>query len=167
MLAPFDLRSETLADRVAVDALIARAFGPGRYAKAAERLREGREPRGDLSVVAWDSGEIVGTVRLWTVRIGETPALLLGPIAVDASRRGRGLGQAMALEACVRAAAVGAGLIVLVGEERLFGPLGFVRVEPGRVTLPGPVDPRRVFVRELRAGAFDGVSGRLTPEPLP
>ena len=161
-----DLRSEDTADRAAADALIDRAFGPGRYAKSAERLREGRRPRLDLSVTAWDAGALVGTARLWTVRIGDTPALLLGPIAVEVSHRGRGLAQAMTAEACLRAMAVGAELVVLVGEERLFAPLGFFRPEPGRVLLPGPVDPKRIFVRELGPGAFDGVSGLVRPDPL-
>ena len=162
-----ELRAEAPEDAPAVDALIERAFGPGRYAKAAERLREGNAPRLDLSVTAWADGEVVGTARLWPVRIGEAPALLLGPVAVAPERRGAGLAQAMALEACLRGTAVGAGLIVLVGEERLFGPLGFFVPEAGRVVLPGPVDARRVFVRELRPGAFEGVSGLVRPDPLP
>ena len=161
------MRAEAPEDGAAVEALIDRAFGPGRYAKTAERLREGSAHRPDLSVTAWDGDVLVGTVRLSPVRIGETPALLLGPIAVDPSRRGAGIAQAMSLEACLRATAVGAELIVLVGEERLFGPLGFVRPEPGRVVMPGPVDPRRVFVRELRAGALEGVSGTVRPDALP
>ena len=161
------LRAEAPGDAAAVEALIERAFGPGRYAKAAERLREGNAPRADLSVTAWDGEALVGTVRLWPVRIGDAPALLLGPIAVEESRRGAGLAQAMTVEACLRALAVGADLIVLVGEERLFGPLGFARVEPGRIALPGPVDAQRVFVRELRPGALEGVAGTIRPDPLP
>ena len=161
------LLQESSEDGARVEALIDRAFGPGRYAKAAERLREGREPRRDLSVVAWDGEDLVGTVRLWPVRIGEAPALLLGPIAVESAWRGRGLAQAMTEEACLRAAAVGASLIVLVGEERLFAPLGFVRAEAGRVTLPGPVDAARVFLRALRPGGLAGVSGAVRPETLP
>lgn len=162
-----ELRVETAADAPAVERLIDRAFGPGRFAKAAERLREGREPRLDLSVTAWQGGALVGTARLWTVRLGPASALLLGPVAVEAAHRGRGLAREMTVEACVRGTAVGSGLLVLVGEERLFGPLGFINPEPGRVLLPGPVDPRRVFVRELRPGAFDRVSGPVRPEPLP
>ena len=161
-----ELRPETPADRAAVDALIERAFGPGRYAKAAERLREGNKPRLELSPTAWDGETLVGTVRLWPILIGEAPAMLLGPIAVEASHRGRRLGQALAADACLRATQAGGRLLLLVGEERLFGPLGFVRVEPGRVRMPGPVDPRRVFVRELRPGTFEDVSGEARLEPL-
>jgi predicted N-acetyltransferase YhbS len=102
----------------------------------------------------------VGAVRLWPIRVGEAAALLLGPIVVDAEHRGRGISAALTTEACRRAADAGERLVLLVGEAKLFEPLGFVRVEPGRVLLPGPVDPRRVFVRELQPGAFDGVQGR-------
>lgn len=160
MPADFDLRPESPADRATVDALVDRAFGPGRYAKAAERLREGNTPRLELSITAWSGEELVGAVRLWPIRVGEAAALLLGPIVVEAEHRGLGIGAALTAEACHCAAAAGERLILLVGEAKLFEPLGFARVEPGRVLLPGPVDPRRIFVRELQPGALDGVQGR-------
>ncbi|HXQ46244.1 MAG TPA: N-acetyltransferase, partial [Caulobacteraceae bacterium] len=61
-------------DAPAVAALIDRVFGPGRYAKAAERLREGNRPLLDICLVARVGGEVVGCVRIWPIRIGETPA---------------------------------------------------------------------------------------------
>lgn len=159
MTAPFHIRLETAADRTAVDALIERAFGPGRYAKAAERLREGNSARADLSLTGWMGGVLAGAVRLWPIRIGDAPALLLGPIVVAPEHRGHGLSAALTQDACRRATEAGDGLVLLVGEARLFEPLGFQQVEAGRVRLPGPVDPRRVFVRALRPDAFDGVGG--------
>jgi len=77
------------------DDLIDRAFGPGRYAKAAERLREGNRLRADLSVCAWDGPALVGAARQWPVRIGATRAVFLGPFAVEAAWRSRGLGAAL------------------------------------------------------------------------
>jgi predicted N-acetyltransferase YhbS len=50
-------------------------------------------------------------------------------------------------------------LVILVGDEPYYGQLGFRRVAPGRITLPGPVDPDRLLVKELVEGAFDGVRG--------
>src|SRR5476651_2202222 len=91
-------------DGPAVDALIARAFGPGRYAKAAERLREGNRALIDLSVTAWADGRPIGCARLWPVAIGGTPALLLGPFAVEDAHRRRGLGAALIRRACQAAA---------------------------------------------------------------
>jgi predicted N-acetyltransferase YhbS len=153
------LAAERPADAEAVDRLILRAFGPGRYAKAAERLREGRRPLIDLSFVAWEDGRIVGCVRQWPVRIGETPAILLGPFAVDPDYRSQGLGAALIAHACEAAARAGCGLVVLVGDAPYFGPMGF-SIAP-KVRMPGPVDPKRVLVRALRQGADVGLEGAV------
>ena len=147
---PPPLVSERPQDASAVDALILRAFGPGRYAKAAERLREGRQPLPHLSPVAWDRGRIVGSVRQWAVRVGGAPAIFLGPIVVDPSYRGLGLGAALVDEACAAAARAGHALIVLVGDMPFFGPLGFASAPD--VEMPGPVDRRRMLVRVLTPG---------------
>src|SRR4051812_2219950 len=86
---PPELSPERVIDASAVDGLIDQAFGPGRFVKAAERLREGNRPAPDLSLVAWSGGEAVGCVRMWPILIGSTPALLLGPFAVTDAWRSR------------------------------------------------------------------------------
>ena len=153
------LKAERPEDLHLVDALIDRAFGPGRFVKAAERLREGNTPRRDLSLVAWSGGEAVGCVRMWPIHIGKAPAVLLGPFAVDDAWRSRGLGGQLIAAACAAAEAAGAGVVLLVGDEPYFGKFGFEIVPAGRAVLPGPVDTRRVLWRALRAGALDGVHG--------
>ena len=154
---PPQLAAERPQDADAVERLVLRAFGPGRFAKAAERLREGRPPCLDLSVTAWEGCELVGVVRQWTVTVGGTPAIFLGPIAVDEDRRRHGLGAALIQRACAAAIAAGHELIVLVGDPPFFGPLGFVEA-PG-VVMPGPVDQRRVMCRALKLGADTGLKG--------
>ena len=148
---PPTLTAERPEDAAAVERLVLRAFGPGRFAKAAERLREGRAPALDLSVVAWDGRDLVGCVRLWSVKVGDTPAIFLGPIAVELEHRSNGLGAALIQRACAAATRAGHAVIVLVGDMPFFGPLGFA-LAPG-VTMPGPVDQRRVLARALRPGA--------------
>lgn len=150
-------------DATAVEALVMRAFGPGRFAKAAERLRERRAPLPDLSLVAWSGGEAVGCVRQWAVTIGDRPAILLGPFAVDEAWRSHGLGAALIERACEAAAEAGHALIVLVGDEPYFGPMGFSARPASKVRMPGPVDQRRVLVRALKAGAGDGLEGLVEP----
>ncbi len=147
------LSPESPADSALADALIARAFGPGRYAKTAERLREGRGGRLDLCVVARIDGRLVGCVRQWPVRVGEADALLLGPIAVEAAYRSHGVGAALVRRACAVAEAAGFAHIVLVGDLPFFGPLGF---SVAAVELPGPADPRRVLARSLDGGVLAG-----------
>jgi predicted N-acetyltransferase YhbS len=153
------LKAERPEDRPLVDALIDRAFGPGRFVKTAERLRERNTPRHDLSLVAWSEGEAVGCVRMWPIHVGQTPAALLGPFAVDDAWRSRGLGAQLIEEACRAAARAGLGVVLLVGDAPYFSRLGFEPAPPGRAVLPGPVDGRRVLWRALRPGALDGVEG--------
>lgn len=144
-------------DAPLVEALVLRAFGPGRFAKAAERLREGRAPLLELSFVAWDGGRLVGCARQWAARVGGTPAIFFGPIAVDPAYRSQGLGAALTERACDAAASAGHALIVLVGDMPFFGPLGFAPAP--KVTMPGPVDQRRVLARALQPGAADALEG--------
>ncbi|MBS0295566.1 MAG: N-acetyltransferase [Proteobacteria bacterium] len=135
---------ETPFDRAAVDAIVDAAFGPGRFAKTAERLREGAEPLADCTFVAREAGKVVGTVRLWPVVIGETRIAFLGPIAVQGGRRREGLGAQLVERACAAAEAAGLPGVLLVGDTPYFGRFGFVKAD---VRLPGPVDPRRVLLK--------------------
>jgi len=141
------LAQERPQDAMRVQALIERAFGPGRFAKAAERLREGNRPDLALSFVAWAGAQAVGCVRLWPILIGSEPAFLLGPFAVDDAWRSRGLGGALTERACQAVQAHGHSVVLLVGDEPFFRKYGFAAVPPGRVALPGPVDARRVLWR--------------------
>jgi len=155
---------ETKDDAEGIERLHERTFGPGRYAKTAYRLREQVPHRLDLSFTARIGTLLVGSVRLSPVRIGESKALLLGPLTVEPAFRERGVGQALIARALKDAAAKGERLVILVGDEPYYGKSGFRRVPRDRITLPGPVDPERVLVAELAPGAFDGVSGRVRGE---
>jgi predicted N-acetyltransferase YhbS len=156
--------AETKDDAPAVERLHARIFGPGRYAKSAYRLREQVTHRLDVSFTARIGTLLVGSVRLSPVRIGETKALLLGPLTVEPAFRERGVGQALIERALGEARAKGHRLVILVGDEPYYGKTGFKRIPPGRATMPGPVDPTRLLVAELHDGAFDDVSGPIRPE---
>lgn len=142
---------EQPADAAAVEALVDQAFGPGRFAKTAERLREGSTPIPGLCFVVREAGLVAGTVRLWPVEAAGVRLAFLGPIAVDAGRRSDGLGAALVERACAAAKAAGWAGVLLVGDEPYFGRFGFKRV---KVALPGPVDPRRVLLRDLAGGSL-------------
>jgi predicted N-acetyltransferase YhbS len=150
---------ERAQDARLVERLIDRAFGPGRFAKTAERLREGRRPDLGLSFVAWSYGRAIGCVRQWPILIGDVPAVLLGPIAVEEERRREGLGASLVVRACGTARDAGYRAVLLVGDEALFGPFGFSRAAASRVTLPGPVDQRRVLALPLGPGPTAELSG--------
>ncbi len=155
---------EAAEDAPAIERLHERTFGPGRYARSAYRIREGRGHLLELSFTARIGTLLVGSVRLTPICIDETPALLLGPLTVEPPFRGRGIGTAMIERALKDAKAKGHRLVVLVGDLPFYGKYGFKRIAKGQVKLPGPVDPARLLVAELAPGAFDGVSGMIRPD---
>ena len=135
---------EQPADAGAVEALLDHAFGPGRFVKSSERVREFAAFRPDMSFCAWDGGRLVGSVRMWQVRVGEAPAIFLGPLAVQADGRRFGVGGELVQMAS--AAAQTAGFpVLLVGDEPYFGRFGYSAAPCKGVTMPGPVDQRRVL----------------------
>lgn len=157
------LSVERPEDAAQADVLVARAFGPGRFVKAAERLREHNTPVDGLCFVAHADGRVVGVVRQWPVLIGgKTEAVFLGPIAVDDAWRHHGLGGALVQRASDAARAAGHRLILLVGDTPLFRRVGFDAEPARRVVMPGPVDQRRVQVKALVPGADAGLEGLVT-----
>src|ERR1700690_236272 len=156
--------TETANDAQAIERLHDRTFGPGRYVLSAYRLREHVDHLLDLSFTAWIGTLLVGSVRQLPVLIGETRALLLGPLTVEPPFRGRGVGRALLERALRDAKARGHRLVLLVGDETYYGRVGFKVVPKGRAGMPGPVDYGRLLVAELVDGAFDGVSGAIRPD---
>lgn len=146
----------------AIERVLNRAFGPGRFAKTSERVRErGARAEPSLSRVALnEAGEVVGVCRIWSVKAG-AEFFFLGPLAVDPAAQSAGLGLALTREAVAACRAGGGNGIVLVGAEPFFRPLGFTVVPPGRLSMPGPVDPQRLLWLELRPGGLDSVRGEI------
>lgn len=150
---------EQTRDHAEVDALVMAAFGPGRYAKTAERIRE----RAHLAAgfVARDGGEeaagrLIGAVRLWSVEIEGLPALFLGPIAVSAEDRRGGLGGDLVAACIDYARRCDIAGILLVGDLAYFERFGF---EPSpQIHLSGPADPRRVLWLPISEAAPSGLA---------
>lgn len=157
------LVSEHPEHETGIERVLERAFGPGRFAKSSERVRErGAVLAPDLSRVALsEANDVLGVCRLWRARAGEAPVLFLGPLAVDPAQQGGGLGLALAKDAVDAARAAGASGIVLVGAEAFFRPLGFTQIPAERLRLPGPVAPERFLWLELKPGAFDRARGEI------
>jgi len=157
------LVSERPEHRGGVEAVLDSAFGPGRFAKSSERVRErGATFEGELSRVALSaSGQVIGCCRIWRVRAGDAAFHFLGPLAVRPDAQHAGLGVSL-VEACVAACRiVDSPGIVLVGAPAFFKPLGFTRVPEGRLIMPAPTDPKRLLWRALSPGGFDAAKGEI------
>jgi len=157
----WDIRSETADDAGAIEALNHASFGPGRYAKSAYRLREGVDCEKSLSFVAIEDGILRGSIRFWPVSIGGTKALLLGPLAVQSDQRGRGIGIALMNKGIEEARKTDYACIILVGDEPYYARVGFTRLPPGRIAMPGPVDVARVLGLSLQPNALLSLAGAV------
>ena len=67
---PLVIRPELAGDADPIERLHERAFGPGRFARTAFRLREGAPHLLDLSFTALVGTLLVGSVRLTPVKAG-------------------------------------------------------------------------------------------------
>ena len=158
----WEIRRERLEDGAAVEALVAKVFGPGRFAKSAYRLREGVDPLAELSFIAIENGRLRGSVRFWPICVGVEPALLLGPLAVESDQRGRGIGIALMQAGLEQARALGHRSIILVGDPPYYARVGFAPLPAGCVKFPGPVDSGRILGLALAEGALDLLRGAVS-----
>jgi predicted N-acetyltransferase YhbS len=143
------------SDAESISKLHDKAFGPGRFARAAYRVREGTEDVSRYCRVAHCAGKLVAAVRLTEISIGgEKGALLLGPLVVDPNRAGQGIGARLVAECLETARAAGQQLVILVGDVAYYERFGFHPVQPGQIMFPGPVDLRRVLAAELAPGSL-------------
>ncbi|ASV84751.1 acetyltransferase family protein [Ochrobactrum quorumnocens] len=164
----FAVVGETGEHVVAREALLDRAMGEGRRRKSSEKLRRGRQPAEGLAFAATGAdGSLAGTVRLWNVHAGldgfgfPVSALLLGPLAVDPSTAGCGIGSALMQHAIAEAKRLGHGAILLVGDPEYYERFGFSAEKTGELAMPGPFEKRRFLAIELKSGHLDGAQGIL------
>ena len=161
-----EVAAQQPGDGPAIEHLLDRAFGAGRHARPSYRLREHAPPLGALGLVARDGDRVVATLRFWPVSIDETvPALLLGPLAVDAAYRRRGIASALVVRGLGKARKRGHRIVAAVGGAWFFARLGFVPAAAVGLRMPAPADEARLVAMALEAGALDGVSGVLGPAP--
>ena len=158
-LPALGLRPLHPSDLPQIEKLDERAFGPGRFARTAYRLREGVAPDFAMSYVAHVGTLLVGSNIMTPIKCGDADLMLLGPLTVEPAFRSRGIGEALAMRSITAARNAGGRLVLLVGDEPYYSRFGFKRVPAGRLAMPGPVDPARVLVCELVDGAFEGVAG--------
>jgi predicted N-acetyltransferase YhbS len=153
------IAEEAPHDYFAREALLDSAFGPARFEKTAERLREGRLPAEGLALTMKKGNALIGTLRLWHVDAGGADALMLGPLAVAEAWRSRGFGRRLMAEALFRAVIHGHAAVLLVGDAPYYEAFGFSRRLTRDLVLPGPVDEARFLGLELAAGALRGAKG--------
>jgi predicted N-acetyltransferase YhbS len=141
------VRFATPEDDQFVEELQALAFGPGRFARTAFRVRERFPIDKSLAMIAEVHGERVGSVWMTPISVGGIDGYLLGPLATHPNFRKRGAGKLLARAVTKVALERSEGsFVLLVGDQDYYGPLGWQPTTPGAIKFPGPVDPSRVLL---------------------
>ncbi len=144
-----------------IDKINDEAFGPGRFTRAAHKIREGGPHDRGLSFVALSGSEVAGSVRMTPIAAGAGRGHMLGPLAVRPVFKNAGIGRTLVALALDAARAANSPLVVLVGDAPYYGPLGFHPAPMNQFVMPRPVDPKRLLVCELIPGALSRFTGPL------
>jgi predicted N-acetyltransferase YhbS len=156
------VRYATAADDDFIEELQAIAFGPGRFARTAFRIRERFPIDKSLSLVAEVDGTPCGSVWMTPISIGGINGWMLGPLATHPNFRKLGAGKLLAREVTKRALARGDGqFVMLVGDRDYYCPLGWEPTTLGAIQFPGPVDPTRVLVYADDKSLATSLSGSI------
>ena len=141
------VRPANAGDDAFIEELQAIAFGPGRFARTAFRVRERFPIDTSLSLVAEVDGVACGSVWMTPISVGGINGYLLGPLATHPNFRKRGAGKLLAREVTRLALERGEGtFVLLVGDRDYYCPLGWEPTTLGAIQFPGPVDPARVLL---------------------
>jgi predicted N-acetyltransferase YhbS len=142
------VRLATPEDDHFVEELQAIAFGPGRFARTAFRVRERFPIDPTLSLISEVNGASSGAVWMTPISVGGVDGYLLGPLATHPSYRRLGAGKLLTREATRMALErPGVDFVLLVGDQDYYMPLGFEKTTEGAIIFPGPVDPTRVLLQ--------------------
>ncbi|MGB0920800.1 MAG: GNAT family N-acetyltransferase [Alphaproteobacteria bacterium] len=165
-VSEFVVLPETAGDEPLIENLLDEAFGPGRFAKTAYRLREGIKPLPDLSFTAKVDEALIGSIRYWPVQVEYAdkptlPALLLGPLVVTPTRKSNGVGLALMTKSLEAAKQSGHKTVILVGDEPYYSRVGFSILAGMGLSMPGPVDPTRLLALDMDGPLLDGTPGRI------
>lgn len=159
---PATTRLATPADADWVERLQAQCFGPGRFARAAFRVRERFPIDPSLSLIAEIEGTPVSSVCMTPISLSGVDGYLLGPLATDPAYRGRGAARLLVRTVTDMALKRGDGeYVLLVGDAPYYEPLGFRPTRHGAIRFPGPVDPARILVHAPDPGYAETLEGPI------
>ncbi|WP_404402694.1 GNAT family N-acetyltransferase [Pelagibacterium halotolerans] len=157
------IRLETPFDDAWIEELHEISFGPGRFARAAFRVRERFAVDPSLCWIAELGGQRAASVRMTPISVGGINGYLLGPLMTDPAFRKQGAGRTLVKHVCDLALERdGVEFVLLVGDLAYYRPLGFAPTIPNAIRFPGPVDPARVLVHSADAEMGAKLSGPVS-----
>ena len=170
VVAAVSIRPERDEDHDAIRSVVAAAFRSDREADLVEAIRASSEYVPELALVAEIDDEVVGHVMMSFTALddGSTrhPIFHLSPLAVAPTHQQKGVGSALVDTVAERARERGAEFVVLEGDPRYYGRLGF---EPSStygivIDLPDWAPPEAAQIR-LLSDTAPNIRGRVVYPP--
>ncbi len=162
------IRQETSGDYQAVKGVIQAAFSDEPISDHSEhllveRLRKSPAFVPELSLVALESGKIVGHILLTRVgiRLDETVSevLSLAPVSVDPVYQGRGIGGMLINRAHEIARELGFRAVVLIGYENYYPRFGYQPSSKYHITFPFEAPAKNCMVLPLTDQPMEDLQG--------
>lgn len=153
------IRPESISDHAAIRRVVAAAFGSDTEADLVDRIRASPEYVPEMALLAELGGEVVGHVMISGAIIrnndGDTPIVMLSPLAVAPSHQRQGIGGALVRAAIAVADQRGDPLVVLEGSPAYYSRFGFEHstLYGIEIHLPDWAPPEAAQV--LRLSSFD------------
>ncbi len=163
----YEIHPEAPGDSADIANLIEKSFGPERTKRTVHLFRIGRNPIQPLCFVGRADGMLVASIRFWMVQLPDGRQVpMLGPLAVDPSLRGYGVGRALVRHALEAVENAGHPAVLIVGDPGYYAPFGFSVALVKDLEMPGPVGPLTFMGLELTPDALCGFSGMVEPIPV-
>ena len=163
------VRPETANDHAAIREVNALAFGREVEARLVENLRRLPDFIPELSLVAAETGRVVGHILFSPMTIetkdGAVPALALAVLAVRPEFQNQGIGSALVREGLERCRSLGHRIVVVVGHPEYYPRFGFSPARARNLEAPFPVPDEAFLVLGLVPGALDNVAGVVRYPP--
>jgi putative acetyltransferase len=156
-------RPEHAADHASIREVHAHSFPTTAEGCLVDALRAGG--RLALSIVAADADGVVGHIAFSPVTAGTASGCGLGPVAVSAAHRRRGVGAMLVREGIASCTLAGCGFVVVLGDPAYYTRFGFHRASDRGLGNEYGVDDE-FMVLELRSGGLPmrGATVRYAPE---
>ncbi|GAA4643314.1 N-acetyltransferase [Pontixanthobacter gangjinensis] len=161
----------TNVDDTLIEQLLDRAFGDGRQARTAYRIREGTDWLEALSFAVLDEEDfLAGTIQLWPIALTDPdgrnhPLFMVGPVAVLPEKQDEGYGKALMVAALGAIDASASLPQMMIGDPEYYGRFfGFTAEHTANWHCPGPYEQSRLLVRCANPAILPA-EGMLGPWP--
>ena len=152
-----EIRDEQPGDAVAVREVNRQAFGQDDEGRIVDALRD--NGAASLSLVAVDSGAIVGHIMFSPLSVGPVVGAGLGPMAVVPGHQRQGIGSRLVKAGIERLRSTGCPFIVVIGHPSFYPRFGFQPAAVYALTCEWDVPPEVFMVNILNPDVVGSLRG--------